>query len=129
MTAMHRVFQGLLVASVVAFSWFAMMAVHEFGHVLHAWFTGGRVSRVVLNPLEFSRTDVSLNPDPLFVAWGGAVWGVLIPLVVFLAARHLVPRYAYLAQFFAGFCLVANGAYLLGAALLPAADAEGLLRH
>ena len=50
-----------------------MEAVHELGHVLAAWATGGLVTDVVLHPLTISRTDVRPNPRPLAVAWGGAV--------------------------------------------------------
>jgi len=53
-----------------------MMVVHEFGHVLFAWSSGGAVSRVVLSPLEFSRTDLQKNLHPLFVASGWALVGV-----------------------------------------------------
>jgi hypothetical protein len=35
---------------------------------------------------------------------------------------------AFLLRFFAGFCLIANGAYLASAAILPVGDAEELLR-
>jgi hypothetical protein len=55
----------------VALSWLAMQAVHEFGHMLHAWLSGGRVVQVVLHPLAISRTDVEPNPSPQFVVWGG----------------------------------------------------------
>lgn len=51
-------------------AWIAMLAVHEAGHVLHAWLSGGQVRRVVIPLVGFSETDVSPNPSPLFVAWG-----------------------------------------------------------
>ena len=46
---------------------------------------------------------------------------------VFVLAR----RYAYLAMWFAGFCLIANGAYLLGGVFLDggADDAGVILQH
>lgn len=128
---MDRLFQTLLIVSTLGFSWLAMMAVHELGHVLHALASGGTVSGVVLHPLAISRTDYASNPHPLFVAWGGAAWGSLLPLgllgLVHLAAR----RYAYLARFFAGFCLIANGAYLAAGSFFPGGgdDAGVLLRH
>src|SRR5437899_1075551 len=65
-----RAIQLLLIASTLAVSWLGMMVVHEFGHVLFAWLSGGTVARVVLSPLEFSRTDLEKNQHPLFVAWG-----------------------------------------------------------
>jgi hypothetical protein len=124
-----RFFRALLITSLVTFSWFGMMAVHELGHVLHAWVSGGTVVRVVLHPAQFSRTDVSPNPRPLMVAWGGAIWGCVIPLLVWAMARHVAPKHMHLAVFFAGFCLIANGAYLAAGAFVLAGDAGDLLAH
>jgi hypothetical protein len=127
---MKRLTQSLLITATLAFSWLAMMAVHEAGHVLHAWASGGAVQRVVLHPLAISRTDVSPNPHPLFVAWGGAIWGCLIPLAIWGLAHWLARPHAYLARFFAGFCLIANGAYLAAGSLSPKGDDAGtILRH
>ena len=106
-----------------------MMATHELGHVLHAWASGGRVERVVLHPLAISRTDVSPNPHPQFVAWGGAIWGTLIPLALVPLVRRLAPAYAQGAGLFAGFCCVANGLYLSIGSLDRVGDAGDLLRH
>lgn len=100
----QRAQQVLLIILVMATSWLAMMAVHELGHVVHAIVSGGHVQRVVLHPLAISRTDVSPNPHPLFVAWGGAIWGTVIPLVLLAVVRTVAPKYTYLAAFFAGFC-------------------------
>jgi hypothetical protein len=116
-----------LIFSTIAFSWLAMQAVHEFGHVVHAWTSGGHVERVVLQPLEISRTDVFPNPHPQFVAWGGPVWGSLIPLGIDGLLHWCGWTRAWLAAFFAGFCLIANGAYLLGGSLFPFGDAQTLL--
>lgn len=119
----------ILIVLSLAGSWWGMEAVHEFGHALHAWCSGGRVVAVVLHPLEISRTDVAPNPHPQFVAWGGPVWGALLPLGGWLAVRSVHWSRAWLVRFFAGFCLVANGGYLLGGGLYPVGDAEVLLRE
>src|SRR5262245_55663172 len=100
MKASARLFQALFILATVALSWFAMLAVHELGHVLNALLTGGTVSRVVLNPMEFSRTDLSHNPNPLVVTWGGVLWGSLIPLAAFVIARRFRWPHAYLLRFF-----------------------------
>jgi hypothetical protein len=63
---MNRSYQFLLCTSTVAFSWLAMQAVHELGHIFHAWLSGGTVTAVILHPLEISRTDVSPDPHPQF---------------------------------------------------------------
>lgn len=116
----------VLGAITILASWLGMMVVHEAGHVIHAWLSGGTVSRVVLSPISLSRTDLSTNPSPLFVVWGGAVWGTLVPLVLWLAVRR--HPLGFLARFFAGFCLLANGAYLAAGAVMPVGDAEEMLR-
>jgi hypothetical protein len=127
MSPANRVFHFQLIFSTLCFSWLAMQAVHEFGHVVHAWASAGRVERVVLHPLEISRTDVAPNPHPQFVAWGGPLWGSLIPLGVHLVLLRCQWPRAWLTASFAGFCLVANGAYLLGGSLFPVGDAQTLL--
>jgi hypothetical protein len=109
-----------------------MMAVHELGHVLGAKATGGTVERVVLHPLTISRTDVSPNPNPLVVVWAGPLVGVVLPLGLLLAARAGRLKWAYMVQFFAAFCLIANGAYLgVGSFYGPdnASDPGVMLRH
>ncbi len=105
-----------------------MQAVHEAGHVLHAWLSGGSVARVVLHPLEISRTEFAANPWPLFVAWGGLLWGSALPAALLVLTPHVKPHVGQLASFFAGFCLVANGAYLLGGTLTHAGDPGDLIR-
>jgi hypothetical protein len=124
-----RAFQLLLAVSTLALSWQGMMVVHEFGHVLFAWLSGGSVARVVLSPLEFSRTDLQKDPHPMFVAWGGAVVGVVLPLLVSFAWRGLRWRGWYIWQFFAGFCLIANGLYFAVVSFIPnATDPGDLMR-
>lgn len=118
---------ALLIATGAA-SWYGMMMVHESGHVLAAWLSGGRVSGVVLHPLAFSRTDLAEDPHPMFVVWGGLVWGSVLPVVAWFFARAMRWKLAFLLRAFAGFCLIANGAYLASAALMPIGDAEYLIR-
>ncbi|HQL53817.1 MAG TPA: hypothetical protein PLQ87_03855, partial [Phycisphaerae bacterium] len=115
----------VLVGAVLYGSWLGMMSVHEAGHVLHARITGGKVSRVAIPLWGFSRTDVTPNPHPLFVAWGGPLWGCLLPTVILGATRVARMPDRRLPLFFAGFCLVANGAYLALGLPARAGDAGG----
>ena len=118
----------LIVATIIG-SWFGMQAVHELGHVAGAAISGGRVVRVVLHPLTISRTDVAPNPRPLVVVWAGPLVGVLAPLVIWGAAAAVRMPGAFVLRFFAGFCLVANGAYLAGGSLGGVGDCGVMLRQ
>jgi hypothetical protein len=121
--------QCVLIVSVVLGSWLGMQAVHESGHVLGSLLTGGRVARVVLNPLTLSRTDLAYNPRPLIVVWAGPVFGALVPLALWLSTAGLRIPGAFALRFFAGFCLIANGAYIAGGSLARIGDSGEMLRH
>lgn len=109
---MQRVWFIVFCTSVLALCWFGMMAVHELGHVIGAACTGGTVTRVVLHPLTISRTEVSPNPHPGIVVWSGPFLGCALPLLTAsLVSRRLVFA-RNVALLFAGFCLIANGAYI-----------------
>jgi hypothetical protein len=122
-----RFHQTLLILSTLAASWLAMQALHELGHVLGAWASGGRVARVVLHPLTISRTDLAHNPHPLVVVWAGPVLGVLLPLLLWAVALRMPG--AFVLRFFAGFCLIANGAYIAGGSFDAIGDCGEMLRH
>jgi hypothetical protein len=113
---MRRVPRILLALLLLAACWWAMMAMHELGHVVGAYVTGGTVTNVVLHPLAISRTDVSPNPHPGLVVWSGPLAGAGIPL----ACAALLPKRCAtlrnIALFFGGFCLIANGAYIAAGA-------------
>jgi hypothetical protein len=126
---MKSALRSAAVLFALLFSWFAMQAVHELGHVLAAWATGGTVERVVLHPLTISRTDVSPNPRPLIVAWAGPIVGVLIPLSMAALCRLIRKGPRHFCDFFAGFCLIANGAYIGAGSLAAIGDAGELIRH
>ncbi len=106
-----------------------MQAVHEFGHVLGAWLTGGQVATIALHPLTISRTDLAYNPHPLFVVWAGPVVGVTLPLISWgIAARLRIPG-TFVLRFFAGFCLIANGLYIAFGSIDRVGDCDEMLRH
>jgi len=84
--AMRRLEQIVLIGTFLGFSWLAMQAVHELGHVAAARLTGGTVTQVVLHPCTISRTDVSPNPRPLVVVWAGPLVGATLPLLAYWMA-------------------------------------------
>lgn len=101
----------MLVIGALGLVWVGMMAIHELGHVLGAMATGGRVVRVVLPVLGFSRTDISPNPSPGIVVWMGPLVGTALPVLTWLSMQR-ARRLERPTAFFAGFCLLANGAYI-----------------
>jgi len=125
---MVRTQQGFLFVVTLLLSWLLMQIVHELGHMTAAWTTGGRVAHVVLHPLAISRTDVKPNPHPLTVAWGGPVIGAALPLAIWLLTKIFRWKNRFL-QFFAGFCLVANGAYIGIGSFRRIGDCNELLRY
>ena len=84
---------------------------------------------MVLHPLVISRTDASHDRHPLLVVWGGPILGSLLPLVVLGITRLVRSGFFYLFQFFAGFCLVANGAYVGVGSFGGVGDAGELIRY
>ncbi|MEC9092177.1 MAG: hypothetical protein VX438_05690 [Planctomycetota bacterium] len=126
---MKRLHQLILTISFIPFCWLAFMLVHELGHIVIGSLSGGTVTKVILHPLAISRTEVSPNPYPLLVVWAGPIGGVILPLLTWgLICRFKIP-YEYLARFFAGFCLVANGVYIGFGSLEGIGDAGDLLKH
>lgn len=126
---MTRFYQLLLIVTFLGLCWLGMQAVHELGHVLAALISGGEVERVVLHPLTFSRTDLAENPNPLITVTGGPIFGVLFPLAIYGIAKLARVPGGYLFRFFAGFCLVVNGAYIAFGSSTGYVDSAELLRH
>ena len=124
-----RVRRSILIIATVATSWLGMQLVHELGHVIGAYSTGGSVARIVFHPLELSRTDLGRNPRPLVVVWAGPIAGTVLPLAAWAIAAFVRVPLCYLARFFAGFCLVANGAYIGVGAFGGVGDSTAMLLH
>lgn len=125
----NRVAQIVLVSSTLLGSWLGMQLLHESGHIVAAPLTGGRVSRVVLDPTTISRTDLSSNPRPLVVVWAGPIVGATVPLVLWGVAISLRLSAAFLMRFFAGFCLIANGLYISFGSINGVGDCGEMLRY
>lgn len=124
-----RFHQILLIVGILWLSWLMMMLVHESGHVIGALATGGHVRRVIWHPAVIFRTDVQPNPRPLIEVSAGPVIGSVLPLGIACLASLLRLRAAYLVWAVAGFCLIANGAYIGVGALHPVGDAQELIAY
>ncbi|MHC4502143.1 MAG: hypothetical protein ACYTFI_02475 [Planctomycetota bacterium] len=125
----ERLDQTALVLASLALSWLAFQALHELGHCIGAWLTGGRIGGVALHPLVLSHTQLSHDPHPLLVAWSGPLGGITIPLAIWGAGVLARLRQRYLFRFFASFCLIANGAYVGLDAFVRAGDGREMILH
>lgn len=108
--------------------WLMMQVVHEAGHVIGAWVSGGTVVNVDLHPLRISHTFVQPNPLPVVVVWSGPIFGSLLPMLLWLVLRRVWRSKGYLFRFFAGFCLIANGMYLGSVGIEAVGDARDLVQ-
>lgn len=125
---MQRWPQIVLITTTLLSAWLLFQAVHELGHVVGGWLTGGEILRVVLHPLTISRTDLGTNPSPLIVCWFGPVFGAFAPLITWSVAQSRRVACEFWLRFFAGFCLIANGAYLFVGVREGIGDAGDLLK-
>jgi hypothetical protein len=124
MMRIRRILRRIVIAYLC---WLGMMAVHESGHVLAAWLTGGHVQRVVFPLWGFSRTDVWPNPSPQFETWGGPIMGCIWPLIACALAKPIAGKIWPTLLFFTGFCLIANGSYIGAGWLVHSGDARDLV--
>lgn len=115
-------------ATTLALSWLLMQAAHEAGHVVAGWMAGDRVEKVVLHPLAISRTDLTPGHRPLVTTAAGPAAGMTVPLMLWSVGAALHSPLRHWLRFFAGFCLIANGAYIGLAVVRPVGDAKVLLQ-
>ena len=108
--------------------WLGMLALHEFGHVLGAMVSRGRVVDVIIPLFGLSQTIVSPNPAERFVAWSGAHIGCAIPLLACGLSLVVSRRVPEALKFFTGFSLIANGAYFGLGWLFKGNDSADLVR-
>lgn len=126
---MKRLEQVILIVTFFGFSWLAMQAMHELGHVFGTWTTGAEITKVALHPCIISRTDIGYNPHPSVVVWAGPIIGSVLPLLTFLVAKICRSPGVYLFRFFAGFCLIANGIYIAFSPAEGGADSGVMMLH
>ncbi|MCL2005831.1 MAG: hypothetical protein FWG73_06665 [Planctomycetaceae bacterium] len=103
-------FRGGAILLFLTACWFGMLAVHELGHIMAACASGAVIEQIIVFPISW--TKIRNVEYPLFVYGAGAVAGTMLPLFIWLLARWFRLKTEYLFRFFAGFCLIANGAYI-----------------
>lgn len=64
--------------------------LHELGHALSLWLTGGRVERITLNPFSWSCTYYAAPPThPILTSCAGALSDMLLTMLLMIVASFL----------------------------------------
>jgi hypothetical protein len=108
------------------------IALHELGHAIAMWTTGGIVDRITLNPFSWSYTYYGSTPkNPIYTSSAGVVIGTLSALFLTTLAWRSRSQPWSLIFIMTGIVATAqNGLYLLLDSLLPSGgDASHLIRY
>ncbi|GAB5404556.1 MAG: hypothetical protein Aurels2KO_27870 [Aureliella sp.] len=103
---------ALFAVPLLGWAWLSCMLIHEFGHVLAAWLTGGRLVLVDVRPFVFSTTLVEPNPMPSVVLWSGFLLGWLIALLAWPLWRVPVHLFGPVVKAWSAYCWLSMGSYL-----------------
>ena len=103
---------------------------HELGHAISMWVTGGKVSRITINPFSWSYTYYGSSPRfPAFSTWSGVLLGSGLGLILlFIVTRKHTP---YLFPFvLTSIMPILNGGgyYLVDILIGHTGDATSLVR-
>ena len=103
--------------------------LHELGHALGIWLSGGTVTAIVMEaPLPIGYV-AGANGSDFTRIWGGVAFGSLSTLIPLLAAKRLSapPPIRFAMLMIAAFCLGHNAVYLFVGSIVPFADAAQMI--
>jgi hypothetical protein len=103
--------------------------LHELGHALGYWISGGSVIAIVMNAPAPTGHVVGGAQVRGPYTWGGVVFGSLCAVFPLALSRYLARSSAtrFTALMVAAFCLAHNGLYLFVGGILPFGDAIGMI--
>ncbi len=114
-----------------SFAWVVIVTLHELGHAIAMWVTGGKVSRIEITPLSWSYTYYGTSPKyPLFTTASGAGIGILLAMIFLVLTWKLSSLYAAPFYFVGAGAFLQNGGYYMSDLLLhTGGDASSLVAH
>jgi hypothetical protein len=92
------------------------MFLHELGHILSGWLSGGEFRYIDVYPFHFSTTILQPNPYPGLVTWSGLLLGWALPLLTIPFWHVEWSGIGPALQSWSAYCWLAFGAYLALAA-------------
>jgi small basic protein len=122
--------RALFVFGSFSFGWVLGIVLHELGHALAMWLTGGIVERITITPFSWPYTYYGSAPRyPQFTTWAGLLIGSALGLVVVFGVRKRTTPYL-LPFLFAGLAPMLNGGgyYLVDTFVSKQGDATDLIR-
>ncbi|MHC4455976.1 MAG: zinc metalloprotease [Planctomycetota bacterium] len=118
-----------LVLGAFAFAYNASSTLHELGHAIAYWITGGTVRYIIIHPFSWSYCmPSSASAYPNFTTWGGVVFGTLMGLLLVIIVWRWRGPYVILAFMTGTVACLHNGFYLIFSCLAKSkGDATSLL--
>ncbi len=110
------------------FGYNAATALHELGHALAAWMTGGAVQTMILHPFSTSFTEIASDPHPRITHIAGVVFGPAVALLGVWVAWPVRSAYCMPIHLTGVTALASSGIYLLIGTVMGVGDADDLLR-
>ena len=113
-----------------SFGWVFGIVLHELGHAIAMWVTGGIVDRITIAPFSWSYTYYESTPKyPQLTTWSGVLIGAAIGLIVLLGIRKNTTPYL-IPFIFLGFSPLLNGGgyYIVDTFISNQGDAFSLLQ-
>lgn len=120
----------LLLFGFVTIGMSVAIKLHELGHAVAMWVTGGQVERITINPFSWSYTYYASAPlFPIVTSWAGVVMGTVFAVLLLLISGLLNNQYLLLLLMITNVVAAAqNGLYLLiDSLLLIGGDATHLI--
>lgn len=102
----HRRYKWLQWPVLLAISWVVMTQVHEWGHVIGGYLSGGQLIALDVWPWHLPLSIFEPDPQPLITLWSGLLLGIAVPFMVALVFR--MPEVWFVSHF----CWLANGSYI-----------------
>jgi len=104
----------LLLLWSLAFGYNASKTLHELGHAIAYWITGGTVEGIIIHPFSWSYCiPSSVSEYPNFTTWGGVVFGTIMGLMLVALVWRWRGPYVMLAFMTGVVACLHNGFYLI----------------
>jgi len=113
-----------------AFGWVFGTGLHELGHAVSMWITGGVVNRITLTPFSWSYTYYGSPPKyPQFTTWSGVLLGSFFGLLILLWIRNKNSPY-FVPFLYLGIApmLQSGGYYFIDTFITKRGDAASLIQ-